>query len=558
MSRRKTTVSEKEGVAESVEMFLGGIMKLFSALIAVLILVVMPFYFQEGYSHIGSDKSYFFRTGALKVGKLLIPAFVAWIMFRGAADIVRYGRSKRSGRSAPEMTLWAYLRDVWKKSFTMSDVFAVCFAISVVISYLCTDYRKTALWGTKGWYMGMIPQLTLILIYFVLSGFEWKKAAEWMTFIALMASAVTYVLAYLNRFDIWPLPMANSGLPLYISTIGNINWFCAYAVVLTFVGAGIFFADDGKYKWRTALLALYVFVAFLAVTTQGSESGIFSVTGIFLTLYLLTAYSQGGEDVKRVRLCRFWQLALILGCAGAFTWILRMIFPGRMNLTAKLGGLIYSPLAVVIIAVAAAGWYLTVRWSGSVKLLRKSANVLWVSVLAALVVYVALVAVNTARPGSLGALSHKRAFTFNNKWGSSRGATWTLGLRSFLELDGLHKLTGAGPDCMADFLYSEKSPELTAAARKAFENKRLTNAHCEVLTILVNMGALGALTYIGLFVTVIRKMLSSKNGYAFACGLGVLAYTLNNLWSFQQSMGVAAVFAVMGLGMYFVRTERSE
>ena len=176
---------------------------------------------------------------------------------------------------------------------------------------------------------------------------------------------------------------------------------------------------------------------------------------------------------------------------------------------------------------------------------------------AAFAVFVVMIAVNTAHPGSLGALSDNRVFTFNNKWGSSRGATWTLGLRSFQELDGLHKLTGAGPDCMADFLYSEKSPALTEAARAAFENKRLTNAHCEFLTVMVNIGIPGTLFYIGLFLTVIRKMFASKNGNTFACGLGVLAYMLNNLWSFQQSMGVAAVFAVMGLGMYFVRFQNS-
>lgn len=538
-------------MAESLEMFFAGIMKLFSAVIAILILAAMPFYFQDGYSHIGSDKSYFFRTGAVKVGKLLIPVFVLWLMFWLAASFVRFRRDNVSAESKSGFP--AYLWKSCRKYLTLPDLFAAGFGISVVISYLCTEYRGTALWGTKGWYMGMIPLLTLLVIYLMLSGWGWKRCTEWVLISGLGVSTVTYVLGYLNRFDIWPLPMAHSGLPLYISTIGNINWFCAYAVIMTFVGVGLFRNDDGSRKWRTILLSIYVFTAFLLITTQGSESGIFSLVCVFFALYLITIYSREEEEVKRSKMRRFWQVTMLLGCAGAFTWTLRILFPGRMNFTSKLGGLIYSPLSVVIILIAAAGWYLTGHWKSGMVFFKKTADVLRIAVPAAFVVFVVMIAVNTAHPGSLGALSDNRVFTFNNKWGSSRGATWTLGLRSFQELDALHKLTGAGPDCMADFLYSEKSPALTEAARAAFENKRLTNAHCEFLTILVNIGISGALFYIGLFLTVIRKLLTSKDGSAFACGLGVLAYMLNNLWSFQQSMGVAAVFAVMGLGMYFAR-----
>ena len=40
---------------------------------------------------------------------------------------------------------------------------------------------------------------------------------------------------------------------------------------------------------------------------------------------------------------------------------------------------------------------------------------------------------------------------------------------------------------------------------------------------------------------------------AVACGIGVLALMFNNLWSFQQSMGVSTMFVVLALGEYFRR-----
>ena len=39
----------------------------------LLILVAMPFYHQEGYTHIGTDKSVFFFKAGISVGKIAVP-----------------------------------------------------------------------------------------------------------------------------------------------------------------------------------------------------------------------------------------------------------------------------------------------------------------------------------------------------------------------------------------------------------------------------------------------------------------------------------------------------
>ena len=171
-----------------------------------------------------------------------------------------------------------------------------------------------------------------------------------------------------------------------------------------------------------------------------------------------------------------------------------------------------------------------------------------------LVIFIGMIAMNTVHPGSLGALSQMSVFTFNDRWGSSRGATWSIGLQCFMEQDFLHKLTGVGPDCMADFLYKDSSDSLLALAQRAFEKMRLTNAHCEILTILVNEGSLGAICYGGMLISQAYFLIRSRvnNAYAAACGLCVLAYFANSLWSFQQTMGVVPLFVIMGLGGYFL------
>ena len=58
---------------KSFEKFCRTALEVLVSICAILILVVMPFYFQEGYSHIGTDKSYFFRSGILRMSKLILP-----------------------------------------------------------------------------------------------------------------------------------------------------------------------------------------------------------------------------------------------------------------------------------------------------------------------------------------------------------------------------------------------------------------------------------------------------------------------------------------------------
>jgi hypothetical protein len=42
---------------------------------------------------------------------------------------------------------------------------------------------------------------------------------------------------------------------------------------------------------------------------------------------------------------------------------------------------------------------------------------------------------------------------------------------------------------------------------------------------------------------------------AGACGFAILAYTVNNLFSFQQAFSAVTVFIVLGMGETFVRNK---
>ena len=453
-------VAHRESVPESFALFFEFLLKCFSVLCAVLVLGGLPFYYQDGYTHIGSDKSYFFRTATAYVGKVFLPVLGLYLV-AGVAAVLLRRKQKPDGA------------EMRRAGVVPADFFALCYGGAAVLSWYCSRYRSTALWGTKGWYMGMVPQLAFVALYLLLSFFGWKAVTKGILYATLPVSAAVFLLGCINRFDIWPIPMAHAGLPLYISTIGNINWFCSYAVTLAFVGAGLFWMDRGANRWRTIALAVYVLLAFAALLLQGSESGIFALGVVFVLLFLWSCFAQ---DQKKMQ--RFFQLAALLAGAGSGIFALRRLFPGRMNYTSSIGALCYSPWAVCALAAAGIGYlYVTRFYAGDSRfcarnILHRLARVLAVALPVAAVVFVGMIALNTARPGSLGVLSGQRVFTFDRKWGSSRGATWTTGIRCFAEQDALHKLTGVGPDCMADFLYHDASDALQKAAREALSLRR--------------------------------------------------------------------------------------
>jgi len=82
----------------------------------------------------------------------------------------------------------------------------------------------------------------------------------------------------------------------------------------------------------------------------------------------------------------------------------------------------------------------------------------------------------------------------------------------------------------------------------------LTNAHNEMLTLLVNVGVFGVIAFGGMIVCQLRQLMNAfeDNPYATACGLCLLGYMANNLWSFQQSLSVSTIFVIMGIGTYIL------
>lgn len=501
----------------------------------VLILGVMPFYNQAGYSHIGTDKAYFFNKYTISMGKIIALPVVLYLIL-----------------------LAVQLRgSFWKKlrsHLSVTDLFAAGYALALVLSYYCSAYKDVdlfsfnALWGFTGWYMGFWPQMFLILIYFFVSKL-WKPRV-WVLYMAFAVSCAVFLLGYLNRFGVNPLNMTFIS-SAFISTIGNINWYCGYLVSVFFAGTVFLWQGNTKNPLKNILLALYATMGFGTLVTHGSDSGLVALSAVLLVMFCLSV-----DDNHRMLM--FWLEVSLLGTACAVTWVIRLLAPDSMNYDSRVTDLLstgWLPIIMTFMSYIILVWvYRSIRrGTYSEKIAKTFATAAALIATALILLLPIMTTLNTVRPGILGPLSKYSIFTFSAEWGSSRGATWFIGWKCFEEQDILHKLTGIGPDCMGAYLYNGASQELITFAKESFGNSQLTNAHGEWLTVLVNIGILGLISFGGMILTGLWRFLrgAGRNIVTCACGFCLFAYTVNNIFSFQQSMSVATIFAIFGIGGAF-------
>ena len=529
--------SKQVSVIEACEEIMRALLQLLAWIYVFLVMVVMPFYNTNGYAKIGTNKYEFFK---------MITTGLAWIFLPAAALYLIL-----------LLIQWKKGKTAFQPDLSVTDKFALIYGAAVIISYLVSDYKELtnygdAWQGAYGWYMGTRTQLSFLVAYFAVSRC-WKNKN--LLYLLFPVVAVLFGLGYLNRFGVYPIAMEAAN-PHFISMIGNMNWYCGYLVTVFFSIIGFWLVSRLEKKWYYPMVALLV-LGFATLVTQGSASGIFVLVVMLLVLYLLSM--KDGERMER-----FWLLCSLLFLACSITLVVRKLFPEAITFQDGLMNLLTDTVLPVVFLILCGGVCFCVHKMNEkraypAKVFTNLGYLAAGMAILLLIGYIFLLAINTLKPGSIGPLSELGAFIFDGSWASNRGATFRAGVQTFLDQNIVGKLFGVGPDCMAMHLYTKGSGELQQMLTEQFNTQTLTNAHCEWLTILANTGICGAVGYIGMIVSAIVRFVRErdKNAMIFGCGLGLLAFTINNVFSFQQAMNTTTMFLVLGIGEALYRQEKS-
>ena len=125
----------------------------------------------------------------------------------------------------------------------------------------------------------------------------------------------SFFLGYMNKFGLCLVDkeIINSS---FISTVGNINWYCGYLVTVLFGGVYLLWWMGSEITWKRALLMGYVTIGFASLVTQGSSSGV-----VTLAVMLFVLFGMSVKDGRKME-C-FWQEMTLLSVACLITYILR-------------------------------------------------------------------------------------------------------------------------------------------------------------------------------------------------------------------------------------------
>lgn len=522
----------------------------FSTAYLMLMFCIYPFYIEKGYTNIGEAKNRFFVAVSLA-------AFGVLSVCYGAEWFRRIKENKKNGQ--------AYLID-WTRVSIM-DLLVLCYATVIFLSYVFSFDRGEALWGTRGWYMGAVPILLLCALYFLISRL-WQGERV-VIYGIIVASALVFLLGVCNRFSVYPFTF-DGAQPDFISTLGNINWFCGFLSVTASVGV-VLFVVKGDCLRKFIGAVLYVLITFMAGFAQGSDSIFLWYGAVFFLLLWISLE-------RKEYLLRWFFLVFIWGISAQLVRGLRILTVDKYNYDTGgfCGYFTDSSLSLWIAAAALIGGivvslqlirkkdiFLKSRnnaqddgsvCKGNIRLIgmvRKGLLFLGCFLIAG---YLALALIHTK--WGLSFLQGKDWFVLDENWGDGRGVTFFAGFKIWWEADFLHKLIGVGPDCFSVAAY--EIPSLATMLRAEFGSARLTNAHNEILTALANTGVLGVSFYLGILIHGIVKFVKAgkENCLLYAFSACLFGYLIHNMVSFAQVLNFPYIFLILGMGESMLRNRK--
>jgi len=167
---------------------------------------------------------------------------------------------------------------------------------------------------------------------------------------------------------------------------------------------------------------------------------------------------------------------------------------------------------------------------------------------------ICIITLNSVIKGGIWPFRGIGILTFNRDWGNGRGLIWSIAIDVVRRTPLIRNLFGAGCDCFCSYAYNIESVALRL--HREWGDLVLTNAHNEALTMLVNQGVFGLVTYSGMiFVHLFpgyRLMDdnvgtgSLQKGTAGAI-MAISAYMAVGLVGFWQILATPFLFIMLGV-----------
>lgn len=502
---------------------------------AVVLAIAVPVYMKDGYYQIGTAKYDAYAHIVVFGMPVLLLLVLLYVIFS-----VKEKGITRQG-----------FKNLWK-DMSVTDRFVLAYLLAVLISFLFCGQWEEAFWGYNGWFMGLFSQLTFVLVYFICSRF--LKDSPFVISVVCIAAFYVFTVAVLHRLLIDPVGTYENLSDYYktqfLSTLGQASWYSGF--MTTVIPIGMFAFWYFKNHILRVLSGIFVLVSFMTMVSQNTDSAYFGF--LAATLVLLHA------SVKEAgRLRRFFEVMLLFALAPKCMYLLLKIYPNEIMTWDAISRMLifdawvwaFVPLMIVVIAVLA---WLEKKDRYPEKQMRIARNAVYGLIIGLLLFWVIVLvwSANGQLPGALAALADKIPYLkWDITWGNHRGFTWSFTAQMYAEMNLKDKLIGVGPDCYA--LYAHGN--YTDILKQQWNGAILTNAHNEWMNMFINMGLLGGVAYLGIFLSAFIRFIKRSEHRPMLLGLSacIAAYMAHNLFCYQQVLCTPFIFLFIAVGEYQIR-----
>lgn len=518
----ESSLNNRKGIASAMAYIL--------AVTLSVMCVLLAFYAQDGYHQIGEAKFAVYKV-------TMLFGFSAFLGL-GAVYVFISLREKKS----------------WKRNLSVTDCCVLAYFLFSTISVASGGFFENALWGSFGWNMGWMSQLSFALIYLALSRFGEHYRAILIVYCG--SAFCVFGMGVLHRMliDLIGFYEGLQGFQMaqFLSTMGQATWYASYLVVALPVGMAVFLFAK-KTGWRV-ISGVYTVVGFASLATQNSDSAFFAMAAFMIVFFWVCVE-------KRETLNRFVEICTLFLASGKVMYFLMKAHPNPDLHYDFITSLVLEGITTWILLGMC--MILSLFLYGRRDRPYSLAGMLWlrravlIVVILAVVVSVGLIVLQSRGflTGSLGEkLSAVSYFNWGSEWGNGRGRIWEFSVRVFMEESVGHKLFGIGPDCFSSYTAAVHGEE----AALFWGEKILTNAHNEWLNTLINTGIFGGAAYIGIFVSAVGRFLRARRENFLLVGAAASAasYMAYNFFCYQQVCCTPFVFLLLGIGEYILKARR--
>ena len=406
-----------------------------------------------------------------------------------------------------------------KNSVRKSAILLLIIGLWSLSSSFMSISPELSLTGSRGWKVGSIMTVVLILTTIIVSG-----NLQFHSYMLLPIMAVNIfinALAVIQSAGINVFGLQNGLIKeqyyVYMTTIGNSNSYSGYLCLLLPLFWGAFLSC--KERATELLYGLFAAVGFMGLIMAESDS---SYAGIGICLLFMLLFVFGSDDHAEQYLKRSSVLLVLYGGCLLFVRYFPMFEAKRAEFAGLSWKMLCSPVPEILISCGILLYLLAGRLIQS-----KKERCLLIALEALIIVTICGFAVNLV-------------MNFNDGWGNGRGEIWRISWEYFCKLPLLYKITGIVPEMVFQAFI----------AHLAETGSNVVTAHSDIMQVLLTQGIVGLALYFAFwgYLTALffRKKLWKSTSVVFFFPLA--AYWGQSLFCTVYPI-TAAVFSFM-TGLY--------